>query len=140
MAKISAPWYGDQANDYVKAVQEIILNTRILELSSKALYNLRCKLFQKLYVLHALDLVFCPILSCQPFFQGSLDCDKSLSILIVHLACISARHSAVDGTSVGAHSLIAFFLKGVRYFHLPCSSINQAWYIPNSIQAHIGCS
>ncbi|KAK7878584.1 hypothetical protein WMY93_030420 [Mugilogobius chulae] len=111
-----------------QAVVQTIMNARAA--STRALYDNRWTLFVKWCMDHDVNPEHCSVPVLLDYLQTLLDKGLSVSTIKVYVAAISARHSFVDGRSVGSHSLVSRFLKGALRLRPPRLTRVPSWDLP----------
>ncbi len=94
------------------AVVNTITSARAL--STRHAYRLKWNLFVDWCSPRREDPRRCPISVVLSFLQDGLERRLSSSTLKVYVAAIAAHYDAVDGKSVGKHTLVIRFLRGAR--------------------------
>ena len=82
--------------------------------STRALYANRWKLFSQWCEVNREVPESCSVPVILRYLQSLMEKKLSASTLKVYVAAISARHSKVDNQTVGSHTLVTRFLRGVR--------------------------
>ena len=108
-----------------QAVIQTILDARAP--STRALYANRWKLFSQWCEVHGVAPVSCSVPAILSYLQSLLEKRLTPSTLKVYMAAISAKHSMVDGRTVGSHPLVTRFLKGARRQNPPRAVKQPSW-------------
>ncbi len=69
------------------------------------------------------------------FLQEILEGGKAISTIKVYLVAISSCHMGFNGETVGKHSIVSRFLKGVRHLRPITKPMLPAWDLPLVLEA-----
>ncbi|KAI2662102.1 Gag-Pol polyprotein [Labeo rohita] len=108
--------------------QEVINTIRSARApSTRSLYDLKWQVFED-WCTHKGVIPFqCAVSEVLCFLQSLLNNGRAFSTIKVYLAAISACHVGFEGVSVGRHSLIGRFMKGVRRLRPVSKRLVPSW-------------
>ena len=116
-----------------QAVIQTILDARAP--STQALYANRWKLFSQWCGVNREVPESCSVPVILRFLQSLMEKKLSASTLKVYVAAISAKHSKVDNQTVGSHTLVTRFLRGVRRRNPPQAVKHPSWDLTLVLEA-----